>query len=51
MIPKINWLLEQRKAEVIKMVRLSTEERPVDIGTKHSTGTEWNKKVDRTMGR
>jgi hypothetical protein len=51
MIPKINWLLEQTKAEVLKMVRLRTEDLPVDIGTKHSTGTEWTKKVHRTMGR
>ena len=51
MIPKINWLLEQTKGLVIKMVRLSTVELPVDIGTKSSTGTEWNKKLNRTMGR
>ena len=51
MIPKINWLLEQTKGLVIKMVRLSTVELPVDIGTKRSTGIEWNKKLNRTMGR
>ena len=51
MIPKINWLLERTKGLVIKMVRLSTADLPVDIGTKNSLGTEWNTKINRTMGR
>ena len=51
MLPKINWLMEQTQAEVVKMVRLSTEELHVDIGTKNSRGPEFHKKQARTMGR
>lgn len=51
MLPKINWLMEQTQAEVVKMVRLGTEELHVDIGTKNSRGPEFRTKQARTMGR
>ena len=44
-------LLDKSKAKVIKMVRQRTEELPVEIGTKYSTGSESSEKVDRLMGR
>jgi len=50
MLPKINWLMEQTKAEVIKLVRMSTQMLPVDIGAKNGRGNEFYKKRDRTMG-
>jgi len=50
MLPKINWLMEQTKAEVVKMVRMSTKVLPVDIGTKNGRGAEVYEKRDRTMG-
>jgi len=42
MLPKINWLMEQTKAEVIKLVRLATQELHVDIGTKNGRGPEFH---------
>ena len=51
MLPKINWLMEQTQAEVIKMVRLGTLELQVDIGTKNGRGVDVYQKRDRTMGR
>ena len=50
MLPKINWLMEQTKAEVIKLVRLATQELHVDIGIKNGRGPEFHRKQDRTMG-
>ena len=50
MLPKINWLMEQTQAEVVKMVRLGTTELHVDIGTKNSRGPEFRVKRARTMG-
>ena len=50
MLPKINWLMEQTKAEVIKMVRMSTDILPVDIATKNGRGTNFYQKRDRVMG-
>ena len=50
MLPKINWLMEQTTAEVIKMVRMSTTVLPVDIGTKNGRGSEFYGKRDRAMG-
>ena len=51
MLPKINWLMEQTKAMVVKMVRLSTLDLPVDIGTKNGRGSEFHRKQATTMGR
>ena len=34
MLPRINWLLEQTKAKVIKMKYMETGKLPPDIGTK-----------------
>ena len=51
MLPKINWLMEQTKAEVIKLVRLATHELHVDIGTKNGRGPEFHRKQARTMGQ
>ena len=51
MLPKINWLMEQTQAEVVKMVRWSTAELPVDIGTKNSRGPEFRMKQARVMGQ
>ena len=50
MLPKINWLMEQTTAQVIKLVRLNSMELPPDIGTKNGRGVEFYKKRDRTMG-
>ena len=50
MLPKINWLMEQTKNEVIKMVRMGTQVLPVDILTKNGRGTEFCQKRDRVMG-
>ncbi len=51
MLPKINWLMEQTKAEVVKMVRLGTQDLQVDIGTKNGRGDDFYKKRERVMGR
>ena len=51
MLPKINWLMEQTKAEVIKLVRLSTQELHVDISTKNGRVPEFHQKQAHTMGR
>lgn len=50
MLPKINWLMEQTKAEVIKMVRMHTDVLPVDIATKNGRGNNFYQKRDRIMG-
>jgi len=50
MLPKIMWLMEQTKAQVFKMLRLSTTELPPDVGTKIGGGTEFQQKLNRVMG-
>ena len=50
MLPKINWLMEQTQAEVIKLVRMSTNILPVDIATKKDRGADFHRKQDRAMG-
>ena len=49
MLPKINWLMEQTKAEVIKLVRLATDDLHVDIGTMTGRGLEFYRKQAWTM--
>ena len=51
MLPKIIWLMEQTKTEVIKLVRLATDDLHVDIGTMNGRGPQFHRKQDRTMGR
>ena len=34
MLPKIMWLMEQTKNNVLKMFRLGTKDLPLDVGTK-----------------
>jgi len=50
MLPKVNWLMEQTKGEVIKLVRMSTDIEPIDIVTKNGRGTNFYQKRDRVMG-
>ena len=50
MLPKINWLMEQTKAQVFKLLRLGTTELPADAGTKNGHGTEFRRKRDRVTG-
>jgi len=50
MLPKINWLMEQTTNNVIKMIRLGTQELPPDVGTKNGRGVEFSRKRDRVMG-
>ena len=50
MIPKIMWLMEQTKAQVLKFLRLGTTELPPDVGTKIGGGTEFNNKLNPVMG-
>lgn len=50
MLPKINWLLEQTKAQVCKLIRLRTEELPPDVGTKNGRGSLFMDKRNRVMG-
>ena len=50
MLPKIMWLMEQTKNQVLKMLRLGTKELPPDVGTKIGGGNEFQQKMNRTMG-
>ena len=50
MLPKINWLMEQTKAEVIQLVRMSTDILPIDIATKNGRRETFYQKRDRAMG-
>jgi hypothetical protein len=51
MLPRINWLLEQTKAKIIKMKYMQTGQLPPDIGTKTTIrGVEYKNKVNRCMG-
>ena len=50
MLPKIMWLMEQSKAQIIKMLRLGTKELPPDVGTKIGGGAEFQQKMNRVMG-
>jgi len=51
MLPKIMWLMEQSKAQVLKMLRLGTTELPPDVGTKVGGGTEFENKMSKVMGK
>ena len=51
MLPKINWLMEQTKAQLIQMKYMQSKELPADIGTKQiSSGVEFIKKRDGILG-
>ena len=50
MLPKIYFLMEQYKAEVVRFFRMGTTELPADVATKHGTGTAWSTKRDSVMG-
>ena len=50
MLPKIMWLMEQTKSQVLKMLRLGTSELPPDVGTKIAGGAEFQQKMNRVMG-
>jgi hypothetical protein len=50
MLPKIMWLMEQTKTQVLKLLRLGTKELPPDVGTKIGGGIEFQRKMDRVMG-
>ena len=50
MLPKIMWLMEQTKSQVLKMLRLGTTELTPDIGTKIGGGNEFQQKINRVMG-
>ena len=50
MLPRVMWLMEQTKSQVVKLLRLGTTELPADVGTKNGRGTEFHSKRDRVMG-
>ena len=50
LLPKIMWLMEHTKGQVLKFLRLGTTELPPDVGTKIGGGTEFNNKLNRVMG-
>ncbi len=50
MLPKINWLMEQTKGQIFKMLRLGTRLLPPDVGTKLGRGTEFTQKTEKVMG-
>jgi hypothetical protein len=50
MLPKIYWLMEHTKSQVVKFFRMGTKELPADVGTKHATGSEWVQKRSCLFG-
>ena len=50
MLPRINWLIEQVKAQVIRMLYLKTNELPADLGTKCLSGTPFLHHRDGVLG-
>ena len=49
MLPRINWLIEQVKANVIRMLYLKTNELPADLGTKCLSGTPFQHHRDGVL--
>ena len=50
MLPRINWLIEKVKDQVIRMLYLKTSELPADLGTKCLTGTPFQHHRDGALG-
>lgn len=50
MLPRINWLMEKTKEQVVKFLHLVTDKLPVDLGTKLHTGITFRKKEAAVMG-
>ena len=50
MLPKIMWLVEKTKDQVVKMLRLGTKELPADVGTKVGSGKDFDIKMKQVMG-
>ena len=50
MLPKLNWLIEKVKSTFIKLIYLSTDKLPVDLGTKIHTGISHRRREQQVMG-
>ena len=50
MLPKINWLMEKSKEQVVKFLHLDTAKLPADLGTKLHTGSAYRQKEAAVMG-
>jgi hypothetical protein len=50
MLPKVNWLMEKTKEQVVKFLHLITDKLPVDLGTKLHTGAVFRQKEAAVMG-
>ena len=50
MLPRINWLMEKSKEQIFKLLYLSSELLPADMGTKRHGGKLFQQKRDAVMG-
>ena len=50
MLPRINWLMEKSKEMIFRLLYLSSEELPVDIGTKRYGGKCFQNKRANLLG-
>lgn len=50
MLPRVNWLIEKVKEQVIRLLYLNTRDLPADLGTKGLTGTPFIEHRDGVLG-
>ena len=50
MLPKVNWLMEKSKEQVVKFLHLSADQLPADLVTKLHTESAFKKREAATMG-